>query len=130
MSAPAREDPAPPADTGPRPVASPTTRELLATLRATLLGAGAPEEDLRDFDAWAIWVVRLLSDPQRPIHVAPVPDYAAARELVAEVSARVVRARAGLPIARREALLCQVAAHERMAVAYLDAYLLQRGRRR
>lgn len=123
MSAPAATQAAPPS-------ASPTTRQLLATLRATLRSSGAPDEDLREVDAWAVWVVRLLSDPQHALQVTPTPSYDAARECLAEVSSRVVRACAGVPIARREALLSQVAAGERLVVAYLDQYMLQRGRRR
>ena len=132
MSAPAPQDPAPPADTGPRPVAAPTTRALLATLRATLLDAGAAGDGLRDLDAWIVWVVRLIGEPpsQSPAAARGLGDYGAARELVVEVSSRVVRAGAGAPVARREALLASVAAWERTAVACLDQHLLQRGRRR
>lgn len=112
------------------PVTSPSTRALLATLRATVRDAGAPKEELLELDAWAAWVTAVVGEAKAPVTVRPLADYAAARELLAEVSARVVRACAGVPVPRREALLAQVAAGERLAVAYLDQYLLQRGRRK
>lgn len=113
------------------PLASPTTRELLATLRATLLGAGAPNDGLRDFDAWCVYVVRLTGEPPRHIpNPAPLGDHAAARELAAEVSARLVRLGAGASTERRDALFAMAAAGERTTVACLDQYLLQKGKRR
>ncbi|MFO0607287.1 MAG: hypothetical protein U0324_29255 [Polyangiales bacterium] len=130
-----RREPAPPSQASP-PVAQgvalilPSTRALLATLRATVRDAGAPKEELLELDAWAAWVTAVVGEAKAPVQVRPLADYAAARELLAEVSARVVRACAGVPVARREALLAQVAAGERLAVAYLDQYMLQRGRRR
>lgn len=121
---------APPPPAPARSATAPSTRELLATLRATLRAAGAPGDQLVDFDAWAVWVIRLVGDPPRQVEPRGLGDYDAARECLAEVSARVVRTGAGAALPRREALLAMVAAGERIVVACLDQYLLQRGRAR
>lgn len=121
---------APPPSPAPGQLAPPSTREMLATLRATLRAHGAPGDQLVDFDAWMVWAIRLVGEPPRQVEGRALGDYHAARELLVDVSSRLVRTGAGAPVARREALLSMVAAGEKVVIACLDQYMRQRGRSR
>lgn len=113
----------------PAPATPPGVRELLVSLHRTLKVSRCPDDELVLFSAWAAWVLAVTAAPRARSDARPCASYSAARELVIEVSSRVVRAHAGCAVELREGLLSQIAAGERLVVALLDRHMLQRGRR-
>jgi len=72
----------------------------VALLR-TLDAAGCPRHELVHVTAWARWVTCVAGCPDEDVDARALGAYDAAREALAEVSSRVVRAHAGVPNIQR-----------------------------